>query len=178
MPKDYAWKRFWYQPDTTVNRDAGGYLIDPESTQYPGNPDILPFEDISSNQCLILLGEPGAGKSHSLYSEYKSIQKDAAENVKAYWLDLRTRGEGALVQELREGHEIAGWVENKHDLHLFLDSFDECQSRIPYLIDLLTSEINRFIAKRDGLIKSKEKLKGSKKIQKKKALSPHYLSNS
>ncbi|MGV7116675.1 hypothetical protein [Paenibacillus kyungheensis] len=67
MNNNFSLKRFWYDRSGTISLADGDYLYEPES-EYGNivNKDVVPFEAISEVPCLILLGEPGIGKTEAL----------------------------------------------------------------------------------------------------------------
>jgi predicted NACHT family NTPase len=61
------------------------------------------------------------------------------------WLDLHEVGSDAqLNRELFDCSEIATWKVGDNNLHLFLDSFDECRLQISTLVPRLLREIGRW----------------------------------
>jgi predicted NACHT family NTPase len=129
----YNWKRFWCSRTGHVNLSDGGYLYDPDSEWgriY--NPDVVSFESIATTPCLVLLGEPGIGKTHTTQAEQKTICPRIEEKGdQVIWLDLRSFGsEDRLVRDLFESTAFVSWVKDKCRLHLFMDSLDECLLRI------------------------------------------------
>src|SRR5665213_979447 len=61
MPRPvYDGKRFWCAPEGRINLSDNGFLVDPDG-EYGSmlNPDVVHWDAISSNPCLVLLGEPG-----------------------------------------------------------------------------------------------------------------------
>ena len=63
----YKWKRFWCPRTAQINLGDRGYLVDPESEWGKhSNPDLVSFEAIADISCLVLLGEPGIGKSQEM----------------------------------------------------------------------------------------------------------------
>lgn len=57
-------KRFWIPPDETIDVSDGGFLPDPKTrSTWSFHSPPVPFEAIEHIPCLILLGEPGMGKS-------------------------------------------------------------------------------------------------------------------
>jgi hypothetical protein len=87
----YDWKRFWCLRTGRFDLSDGGYLSDPES-QWGAiqNPDTVPLTSMGMTPCLVLLGEPGIGKSHEIQQQYERAKTQAAEASDA-WLrfDLR-----------------------------------------------------------------------------------------
>ena len=148
MPSyDYGWKRFWCSRSSQINLSCGGYLCDPETEWgHIYNPDLVTFEAISGLPCLALLGEPGIGKSHALKAEQKKIiSKIQQQGGQVLTLDIRAFGnEITLVDELFKSPEFNEWLQGTHQLHIFLDSFDECLLRIDTLATLLVYKFKRY----------------------------------
>src|SRR3989338_11499044 len=80
MEKIFPWKRFWCPPEGNLQLDNLGYLSDPEGEygKY-SNPGVVGFGKIKNTPCLILLGEPGIGKSQTIKDEVKNIRKGLSE---------------------------------------------------------------------------------------------------
>ena len=148
MPaKVYNWKRFWCPREGKLNLSDDGYLWDPDSEFGPiYNPDVVPFGSIFNLPCLALLGEPGIGKSTAMQSQKESIDKLVTETGDAsLWVDLRAyQTDGRLAQALFDAPIFRSWVNGKHQLHLFLDSLDECLLRIDTVAALMTEEFRKY----------------------------------
>ena len=148
MPSQvYKWKRFWCPRSGRLNLADGGYLCNPEEKWGKiYNPDLVTFEAISDLRCLALLGEPGIGKSHTIEAEkneiISEIQKQGGQVLS---LDIRSYGsEDRLVCRLFDSPEFTQWLKGTHQLHIFLDSLDECLLRIDTLATLLVDEFKRY----------------------------------
>ncbi len=117
---------------------------------YIYNPNVLPFENISNISCLILLGEPGIGKSRTLEREKKTVEKSIiAEGSQILWRDLRSYGsEDRLIRDLFEDPVFTAWEKGSHQLHIFLDSLDECLLRIETLATLLVDQLQNYPVER------------------------------
>jgi hypothetical protein len=129
-----------------MNLGDGGYLVDPES-EYGKylNPDLVPFDKIADRPCLVLLGEPGIGKSRAINDIRRAIdehiQRGAARST---WFDLSEYGnEDRLIRELFQSSEIVEWISSKYDMHLFLDSLDECRLSIKKTSAILSKELSK-----------------------------------
>ena len=63
-------KRFWTERPNTYKLDSLGYLADPEAPALkylsPVNSQLCATEALAENPCVVLLGEPGTGKSYEL----------------------------------------------------------------------------------------------------------------
>jgi hypothetical protein len=147
MPnKKYDWKRFWFPRGESIPLALSddGYLIDPDSEPWASlTPNIVTFESMLDKKCLVLLGEPGIGKTSAMEEEWKTFNnrfKDKA--VKILWKNLNEFGsEDRLVREIFEHPTFTEWIEGNHQLHLFLDSLDEGLMEINTLGNLL---VNKF----------------------------------
>ncbi|MBH8566219.1 hypothetical protein I8748_29360 [Nostoc sp. CENA67] len=145
--QDYGWKRFWCPRSGRINLICGGYLCDPEAELgHIYNPDLVTFEAISDFPCLALLGEPGIGKSHALEAEQKQIiSKIQLQGDQILTLDIRSFGdENRLVNRLFNSPQFNAWLQGTHQLHIFLDSVDECLLRINTLAILLVDEFKAY----------------------------------
>ena len=72
---DFRWKRFWYPRGSSLNLADDGYLPDPDSQSSRfWNKQIVSFEEISGLRALVLLGDPGMGKS-TILSDQESVQE-------------------------------------------------------------------------------------------------------
>jgi hypothetical protein len=142
----FNWRRFWCPRGEGIVLTDGGFLLDPES-EYGSrlNPHVVPFEDIAEKPCLVLLGEPGTGKTTALErhrAETEAAIRRAGEdllsrNLNAYASDV------LLVRSLFEDPTFTAWRAGSGVLHLFLDSLDECLIRIDTLAALLSEELGR-----------------------------------
>lgn len=152
----YNWKRFWCSRTGSFNLSDGGYLVDPDSEWgrlYMYNPDVVPFESIAMLQCLVLLGEPGIGKTHAMQTTQNVISNKIIEKgEQILCFDLRPYGsEDRLIHNLFENTTFLTWAREKHRLHIFLDSLDECLLRIDTLAALLIDELKKYPIERLSL---------------------------
>ncbi|MGH9846949.1 MAG: NACHT domain-containing protein, partial [Blastocatellia bacterium] len=148
--KYFQWQRYWRPRGSSLLYGESGFLFSPGGY----NPDSLPFERIANSPCLVLLGEPGMGKSHAIKAEREGIDEKAkllGDDV--LWLDLRAYGsEDRLVNDLFKSPIFQTWIGGTHKLHIFLDSFDECQIAIKPLASLLADELEKHQPQAERLI--------------------------
>ncbi|HEU5380437.1 MAG TPA: hypothetical protein VFV38_33855 [Ktedonobacteraceae bacterium] len=140
----YPWKRFWCPRETPIEKIDGGYLYRPEEewTNHLFDGHLIPLPELASVPCLILLGEPGLGKSWELRQQYTLTRDHLGEA--ALWCDLSAYQEQSmLVRDLFDDATFQKWVRGIHHLHLFLDSLDEGLLSIPVLTRFLSSEFAR-----------------------------------
>ncbi|MDG2990449.1 hypothetical protein L3556_05805 [Candidatus Synechococcus calcipolaris G9] len=138
----YSWKRFWCPRSGTINLADGGFLYDPDTEWGKAcNPDLVSLEAIADVPCLVLLGEPGIGKSQEL------------ENLKAFTdtkicdssqvLELNLRSCTNLKEDLFKDETFTDWLKGSCHLYLFLDSLDEGILNIPTLAAGLVDELKK-----------------------------------
>lgn len=122
-----------------------GYLQDPESDWgHILNPNVVPFEAIAETPCLILLGEPGIGKSCAINSEKQAVSLLEDQGNGVIWLDLRSYGsEERLISNLFDDYTFQLCIREEKRLYVFLDSLDECLLRIRNLATLLLDEFEK-----------------------------------
>lgn len=140
--KLYQWQRYWRPRGSPLLFFENGFLFSPGKI----NPNVLPFEKIADALCLALLGEPGMGKSHAMKAEYSAFRENVTQQGdEVLWLDLRSYGsEDRLVNDLFRHQIFQSWLTGAYKLHLFLDSFDECQIAIRQLASLLADELEKY----------------------------------
>jgi len=135
-PLTYNWKRFWCLREGGFHIDANGFLVRSEYFK-----DTVEFESIAETPCLVLLGEPGIGKSRALKDAVQFVSATVG-NDKCFSLDLRSFGsETRLYEAIFKSKEMQEWLSGTHRLHLFLDSFDECLLRVDTVATLLADEL-------------------------------------
>ena len=143
----YAWKRFWCNWEGNYLLTDDGYLLDPEVEPYGyRSPDVVSFQDISHNHCLVLLGEPGIGKTSAIKMEEKLINsKNEISGSKALRIDLNQISSSSDFTEiLFDSETIQDWISSEYPLHIFLDSLDECPLRINRLCTMLSSRLKNY----------------------------------
>lgn len=148
MKNNYNWKRFWSPPNGQINLFDGGFLQDPTEDGIGkfANPDLVTLSLLGEHKCLILLGEPGIGKSTEIESLYTEVSKK--EPGKTLQINLRDIPTPEIFkEELEKSPQYQDWVKNGTPLHLFLDSFDEgifsFKSFTNYLVLLLNKNVDK-----------------------------------
>ncbi|MDC3985934.1 5'-methylthioadenosine/S-adenosylhomocysteine nucleosidase family protein [Polyangium jinanense] len=124
----YDWKRFWCPREGRLWVDAEGYLLDPDGeTTWYAKGDTVPFpvafEAIKAKPCLLLLGEPGIGKTDAMEVERDNAAASLPPGEVLLAIDCRIDRD--LKADLFDNPKFMGWLEGKHTLHLFIDSLDE-----------------------------------------------------
>jgi hypothetical protein len=140
----YHWIRFWLPRDTPLRFDTQGYLPDPhEPLGAVYNPELRQIESMVDTPCLILLGEPGMGKSTVLRSHGEAIKStvEAAGDAYLFYNLGMFQTDGLLHQQIFGNQVYRRWLEGSHRLYLLLDSLDECRLNIKTVATLLAEQL-------------------------------------
>jgi hypothetical protein len=145
MVNPFPWKRFWCRRENMFFLGDRGFLSDPEGQRGNIlNPNLTTFDELQSVACLALLGEPGVGKSWSLSADVDAYLQQSP-GMPTIRLDLRSfRSEDRLYRTLFEDETFLQWAKGDYDLHLYIDSLDECLLRIDSVAALLADEIPKY----------------------------------
>jgi hypothetical protein len=133
----YSWPRFWVPRDSVIDLSDAGFLRDPED--WLGSHEPAQLQALRRWKSLVLLGEPGIGKSTTLQEEASRVALLNAGNVSIY-ADLRNfSSEPLLYQRVFESEKFLEWKNGSSQLFLHLDSLDEALLRIDSIANLLGS---------------------------------------
>lgn len=137
------WKRYWAKrgAEPLLN---GAFLLDPEEGgDFRLNRELATLPDLTSVPCLVLLGEPGIGKTSCLKVDLDSLAKEAAEHGEEFLeFDLRDFGsDDRLIREVFQNDTFLRWKSGDGGLQLLLDSLDECRLEIKNVSRVLLKEL-------------------------------------
>jgi predicted NACHT family NTPase len=142
LDSTYPWPRFWVQRDGTIDLSDAGFLRDP--TDWPAGPrGLAALAALQDWRALVLLGEPGIGKSTALSEEADRVASLPADaNLVSLYVDLRAfSSESLLYQRVFESDKFVAWRNGNSHLFLHLDSLDEALLRIDSIANLLGAEL-------------------------------------
>jgi hypothetical protein len=143
----YDWQRFWIARTGTLDLSDGGFFVDPANTirrSDPSRPATL--TELRNYRALVLLGEPGIGKSTALEAEAKRVSAVSitGETVSIH-VDLRAYSSDSLLHQRVFGSpEFIAWTKGSSHLILHLDSLDEALLRIDTIANFLASELPHY----------------------------------
>ena len=124
--------------DDIVKARAAKALWELRSTQ-----DGVSFDEIRHVPCLILIGEPGMGKSHFVQREEQRLStylKNSADE--SILQNLAGSGSVDEVQRRLFGTETyRGWKTGVHWLALFVDSVDQAGVSAEYVVTAIANEL-------------------------------------
>jgi len=107
--------------------------------------DLVPFESIDHYPCLILLGEPGMGKS----AEISEMKGCIIRNLNV------CSSEYMLFNYIFNTNEFKDWITGINTQSLVLDSLDECKIPIPSISQIILNQLQR----QEGICKQHLKLR-------------------
>lgn len=131
----FPWPRYWFPEGNSEYATfvQSGYLTLPSpeySHYYPAIPSQL--SGLTQIPVLILLGEPGYGKSQALTEEHSRLNSEHADDL-VIFCDLKTFGPGdqqSLQHQLLDEKKLK-LVEQGQRLWILLDGLDECTLHSP-----------------------------------------------
>ncbi len=145
--KDYPWIRYWQQivpaePDAETDpTDINERLI---LSRWADHPAPFTLDTLPDAPCIILVGENGMGKTYAAQDYMRRLQHDRATRPDTPMLvDL---GEGFSTREslwarIFDSGEFGSWRESANNLHILLDSLDECFLEFPSVGKVLVSGV-------------------------------------
>lgn len=101
-------------------------------------PQMRELDTLSATPCLVLIGEPGLGKTTALKAEFARIRAQLGREDRAHLVSLgTTRDRSELAARIFKARPFEEWLAGEGRLHLFLDSLDEARVHITKVADLL-----------------------------------------
>ena len=141
VAQTYEWKRFWCSREGRYSLTSDGFLRAPHKRYRVG--DVSTFAEITDTPVLLLLGEPGIGKTFAITAEREAIRMAVAERgEEILWPDLQEVSTPERFERIVvETPEFQRWLRGESILHLYLDALDECMLRVRTLGRLLTNAL-------------------------------------
>lgn len=134
------YKRFWHPRGQQPAVGFDGFVYDPESDYAKfASPVLVTLEALQDERCLILLGEPGMGKTMTLRELSAASPSDRERRA----LDLlRDCGSDYLLfKELFDASWFKEWEAGNGQLELLLDSLDEARLAFPTIDSVLAKQL-------------------------------------
>src|SRR5882724_2010580 len=136
----YPWTRYWCPRWGQLRTDDDGFLMDPDSewgrrTQV----ELRQLHEIPNPGALLLLAEPGLGKSDALGEALQLRSGEQASIVYAPTLQIVNSVQ--QVQAIFKDESVRAWADGTGTLHLYLDALDECILRVDVFGPLLIEEL-------------------------------------
>ncbi len=115
-----------------------GFMTDRSDFLSAATPDAKRLSELADIYCLVLIGEPGLGKTTELKAEYRRADASLRDGDHALLVELGfTRVASELEERIFGSEEFKEWREGEGRLHLYLDSLDEARIRLETAAKLL-----------------------------------------
>lgn len=135
---DHHVQRFWHSPEVEPTLDDDGFLVDPV-THHGWVASVEAVTPGSIPSCLVLLGEPGTGKTNVLEHCHAEAEKAGRRTLP---IDLRmVDSTDAFRAAVLGNPEFQKWLDDDSTLELFLDSLDECLTEAPKIAAVLVERL-------------------------------------
>lgn len=140
-------ERFWLPAGKSYSLTSDGWLSDPNvEGLWRANTEAASTRSLADRRCLVLLGEPGMGKTSALAAG-KAVRPRAG--VEEVHVDLGIyASEDRLVRAAFESERVRAWQSGTSNLCLTLDAFDEALNRVETLDRLLSDYLSRWDCQR------------------------------
>jgi hypothetical protein len=136
----YEAPRYWLPEGQEIPLIDGGFMPDPRGPYSYAVPGAKALDELAEASCLVLIGEPGSGKTTAMTAEYERLAGSVGDEDRALLVELGfTRVEAELRAAIFGSAEFREWREGEGRLFLFLDSLDEARLHIEHVAKLLLS---------------------------------------
>jgi hypothetical protein len=143
----HARRRYWVPRPALATVDGAGFLVDPDGEWGPAvSPGAVALSTLDAKRVLVLLGEPGMGKSTEVAADAERLRTLGGASETVLHVDLR---DYESVVDLRDsvlrGPEVTAWrLDGTSRLTLTFDSLDEGLLATSQLADGLARELAVF----------------------------------
>lgn len=115
-----------------------GFMTDRSDFLAAATPDAKRLSELADIDCLVLIGEPGLGKTTELTAEHRRVSTSLRDGDHALLVELGfTRVASELEERIFGSQEFKEWQAGDGRLHLYLDSLDEARMRLETAAKLL-----------------------------------------
>jgi len=141
--KDYNWQRFWFPREAHIPLEKGYLFLPPQEYAHYFQDGRKTIDQLIDVPCLILLGEPGIGKSCEIRRWATSLREQQQDRYETLSIELGGQTELTLSEELFTDQTFQSWQNGTHQLYLFLDGLDEGLLTIQVLTQILSRRFQK-----------------------------------
>jgi hypothetical protein len=138
----WDWTRYWLPHSSISETLVSGLLSSTPSGMYQT------IEQLSDRRLLVLLGEPGSGKSVEIRQEHARISNQLGPGGRVIYLDGRTtvQSQRTLDRIWFDSDVWRNWQASSDDIWIFFDGFDESAQHIRGLGGIIHHELHQVLA--------------------------------
>lgn len=137
----WNWTRYWLTVSSLLETGDAGFL--------PSNPSgkFRTLKELTEQRLLVLLGEPGSGKSVEIRKESERIRKQLGPGGRIVYLDGRTtvQSDTTLDRFWFRSEMWKDWQASSDDIWIFFDGFDESVQHIKGLSEIIRHELHQVL---------------------------------
>jgi hypothetical protein len=143
----YDWQRGWVAPDGALTLSDEAWLPEQNAQLIWGGSEVVTLSEVAA-ECLMLLGEPGSGKSVAMEQTVDAASKEDDEDDVVF-VDLGIAQtpeelERSILDEPKVQEHIAG----SGRLRLYLDALDEAKIAVRSAVSVLKKCIGKLDSSR------------------------------
>ena len=146
MSEEVYAPRYWLPDGDSLEFSDRGFMPDP-SRKWSAAwvPNVRSYAQIDDKACLVLIGEPGLGKTTALEQAADDLKRErGASKDEVLFVDLSaTTEESVLRSRIFDSPEWQRWQQGEHRLHLFLDTLDFALLRVETIGELLQDGLSQ-----------------------------------
>lgn len=139
------WKRFWSRLGGPIHIDdfSPGFLTDPEGEYAKHyNSEFFTLDQLATESCLILCGDPGIGKSTVIQQHREALKSSAGEFGTFILIDFRdVPSEAVFIRWTFDSADWQRWRASSGTLLLIIDGVDEGLVKIPGFVSFLAASL-------------------------------------
>ena len=142
----YDWQRRWLPvyESRAESTDVASRAKSPQAHwQLRSATDGVLFNEIRHIHCLILLGEPGIGKTYAVRREQRQLEGRISNTTdKTLWVDLSgCNATESIRSQLFEREKYRDWKAGTHRLTMFVDSVDQAGIPVGHAVTAIGNEL-------------------------------------
>jgi hypothetical protein len=119
-----------------------GFLDDPDSKWSRNHQVARHLDTLIGQNCLVLSGEPGLGKSVALEQAFPNIDYAGGGDATTIWIRFRDVPDSSVfTRRVFDSARWKSWLAGDHTISLVLDGLDEGLIKIKDFLSFLTSEL-------------------------------------
>ncbi len=144
----YDWQRGWIAPDGRLALADEAWLPEQNAQLIWGGSDVVTLSEVAAERCLMLLGEPGSGKSVAMEQAVDVARKEDDE-ADIVFVDLGiAQSPAELERSILDEPKVQEHIAGSGELRLYLDALDEAKIAVRSAVSVLKKCIGKLDSSR------------------------------